>query len=960
MEGLPIPTFRRSMNDRRTRAWRFNLLCEIAVCCTLLAPVPLQAAVTDFSIPAGPLSDALAHFSRITGQTVLYDPRLVSGLEAPPVSGEFSREDAIAHLLQNAALVAERQGASWLIVSRRDSPPEPATGNAPSTAAGVEEVLVKGIPAAYQQSSLQKKYHSNRHQDFLQTADIQRLPAANIAEAITRSAGISVVRDRGEALFISMRGLPTQFNQVTLNGNALASSENVRTSEQYGRRFHYNLLPAELVSAVALSKSASAADTAGAIGGQIDLQTHRPLDMGASGVSTRVAGSASQLAGETSPRISAVGNWVNSDSSLGLSLITAYSQRSLRQDRVLNFRWLESEDGTLSPGGIRPTLEREESQRLGISTALQWQSGNGIALDVDLFGVKRHSDYQEFSYSADYDIDQLVPGSLQWRGDALIGGDTQTGSVQIGRESAGLTDSLYHGSVSLSRETDEWKVTGALAISRARSYNSDPIRRTRLRRDGDVAFQFWYPKSGEGALPTVTYHNVSLNDPEDFPGRRLEWRYINAQDGKNTLKLAASRTLDDGPLERVEFGAEWQFFSRDYQRRDRMISDGIEGAFFPDEYFLALPVDDFLHSVQAHLPAQWLVPDEERFWQLADPGYLTDTAQSSADRMNSYNVAENNRALFVRSDMRLERWRGELGLRYLQGSRHARGHWPDESMQVLPLTVTASEDRLLPSLNLSFAPARDQLLRFSAARVVNRPDLQDLAPRLTLNSGDTLTAVGGNPELKMVVGNQFDFAWEWYLPADGLFSISVFHTTLDGFIQTDTRDIDIGGQTYELTSRSNGGSARINGLEMEYRERFSQLPSPWDGLGIRANISLTDSNARYRAGDQYVEDTLADVAPRTANAGIWFESAAVTVNVDYGWRDQILKQVGSFNQAAQNSEPFGNLDARISVALGRDISLFAEGSNLTGAAERESIAGGEFAGYSYYGRTFTLGVDARF
>lgn len=959
MEGLPGSASRGSPNDRCTRAWRFNFLCEIAVCCALLAPVPLQASAVDFSIPAGPLSDALAHFSRITGQAVLYDPRQVEGLEAPPVNGGFSREDAIAHLLQNAALIAERQGDSWLIVSRRDPLPEPGTGNLSTVAAGVEEVLVKGIPALYQQSSTQRKYRSNRRQDFLQTADIQRLPAANIAEAITRSPGVSVVRDRGEALFISMRGLPTQFNQVTLNGNVLASSENVRTSEQYGRRFHYNLLPTELVSGVALNKSASAVDTAGAIGGQINLQTYRPLELGASGVSIRVAGNTSQLSGETDPRISLAGNWVNNGGSFGLSLMTAYSQRSLRQDRVLNFRWLESEEGTLSPGGIRPTLELEENQRLGVSTALQWRSGNGIRLDVDLLGVKRHSDYQEFSYSADYDIDQLLPDSLQWRGGALIGGETQTGSVQIGRESAGLTDSLYHGGISLSRESADWTLNTALAASRARSYNSDPIRRTRLRREGEATFQFWYPKSGD-ELPTIAYNNLSLLNPGDFPGRRLEWRYISAQDSKNTLKLAASRALDSGPLERVEAGAEWQFLSRDYQRRDRMISDGIEGAFFADDYFLALPVDDFLYSAEARLPAHWLVPDEDRFWQLVDPGYLADTAPSSADRMNSYSVAENNRAVFIRTDMRLERWRGEIGLRYLWGSRHARGHWPDKSMQVRPLTVTASEDRLLPSLNLTFAPAQDWLLRFSAARVVNRPDLQDLAPRLTLNSGDALTAVGGNPKLKMVVGNQFDLAWEWYLPADGLFSISAFHTTLDGFIQTDIRDVDIGGQAYELTSRSNGGSARINGLEMEYRERFSQLPSPWNGLGIRANISLTDSSARYRANDQYVEDTLADVAPRTANAGVWFESAAVTVNVDYGWRDQILKQVGSFNQAAQNSEPFGNLDVRVTVALGREISLFAEGTNLTGAAERESITGGEFAGYSYYGRTFTLGVKARF
>ncbi|WP_308368515.1 MULTISPECIES: TonB-dependent receptor [unclassified Microbulbifer] len=939
-----------------------TLAIRIILCIFLQLPAAAGAEVSRyFSLPARPLAESLAEYSRIVAQAVVFDPRQVRGMRAPALDGEFTDGEALRLLLAGTPLAAEQLGQSWLVAPRvQPSASEPKVSFSDS----IEEIQVTGNYRSALGVAAGRKRAANRRLDVVLAEDMGRFPALNVAEAINYSAGVSVVRDRGEALFVSLRGLPTQFNELTLNGRPLASNENVRTSEQYGRRFHYSILPSELVAGVEVRKSTTAADTAGAIGGSVNLNTFRPLDSSLDGGCTMLRGSAaasySPLSAESDPRFSALGSWVNTDGSLGLLLGAAYTERSLRQDRALNFRWTELEGGAISPGGVRPTLELEESERLGLTAAVQWRSRGATQLDINLLDLRRDTAYREFSYSADYAPEFLEADSLRWRDGALIGGETERGSVQISRESAGLADRLQALDFNFEQDRNGWHYRAGGAFSRARSYNSDPIIRTRLRREEDVAFSFWYPRSVGSALPRIEYRNLSLTDPDAFPGRRLEWRRINAGDDSATVDLSAVRNFTGDFFESIEGGIQWRSRARDYRRRDAIVTGGIAGEFFSAAYYQPLPVGDFLESSNGGLPRQWLVPDEARFWRSVDTSALTAAGPTADDQLNSYEVAERSRAVYLQANFDTQPWRGNLGLRYVRSARRALGHWPGPGGDVDPVRFDRGSGILLPSVNLAFELDSARIWRLSAARVINRPDLQDLAPRLTLNSGDELTAVGGNPALRAVTGRQYDAAFEWYFTPHSLLSLGFFHTELEGFIHTDTSVVSIGGEDYELTTRSNGGSARVSGLELDYQQLFEQLPAPWDGLGIQANFALTDSRAEYREADDTVKDELADVAPRTLNLGVFYETPAFGVRLHYNWRDRVLKQVGSYNQASQNSEPYGTLDAQLSIGLGEKIRFFAEGINLTGAAERESVAGGEFAGYSYYGRTLIAGVKASF
>ncbi|SUA92979.1 STN domain-containing protein [Pandoraea pulmonicola] len=65
-------------------------------------------AFLSFDIPAQPLSDSLREFARVTRLPTLYRSELVVGLESSAVHGRFAAPVALARMLENTGLVAQR------------------------------------------------------------------------------------------------------------------------------------------------------------------------------------------------------------------------------------------------------------------------------------------------------------------------------------------------------------------------------------------------------------------------------------------------------------------------------------------------------------------------------------------------------------------------------------------------------------------------------------------------------------------------------------------------------------------------------------------------------------------------------------------------------------------------------------------------------------------------------------
>lgn len=943
--------------------------CGIGV--ALLANLASAEAVFSFNLGAGSLAQALEQVSRITGEAIIFTPESVQEHRAPALAGQYSASAAMAMLLANAhGLAWQKINKGWLV--RQEQQPifatTPAKATVPTPANyPIDETLVIGTFSGNLRSRQQTKQQATQQLDSLNADDIGRFPALNIAEALKRTPGISVVRDRGEALFISVRGLPTSFSQLTVNGFVVAANENTRTSEQYGRRFHYDTLPAELVARVDVKKSALASDSEGAIGGSVDITTFKPFAINKPYFSTSLGVAESTLAASKTPKASGLFNWLNSDNTLGILLAASYAERNLRQDRVLNFRWYEiplanSDNLGLSPDGVRPTLELEERARTGLHSAVQWRPSDTWQASGDIIVLKQHIAYDEFSYSADY-TQSALPTAAIWRDNALIGGQVSSGAVQISRESAGMVNRNHIYQLSLEYQGDAWQQQWSLAHSQADSYNDAPIKRTRLRRTGDVHFDFLYPKASSQQLPDIVYHNISLNAYSDFPGRRLEWRKNNAQDTQQQANWQVHYTLDDSLISSLQAGAQWQSHRRQYQRKDHIISDGIAGVYFPEAAFTQFPVANFLHHTQGNLPRQWLIPDEQWFWRNVDEQALLSSPASEQDHLNSYRVNEHIGNVFVALALDAEHWQGNLGLRssYTQQAvfgyqQNALTSEPSTANTIAPVAIHNHYQHWLPSLNIRIPMAGKWQQRIALGRALSRPNLPDLAPRFTFNSGDENTISAGNPQLKPVLAWQADWSLEHYFSERGMFAAGLFANRLSGFIQTHISQATVNGQSYELTQSINGGNAHIYGAELSYQQTVPGL-LPNHRMGFAGNYTYTHSRAAYRNENTTFRDSLADVARHNINLELYYEAPSWAARLNYNWRDEVLSEVGIKNLAAQNSRAMGYMDARIDWYYLASLNASLEVTNLTNASEVDFVGNHEFASYTHYGRTFMLGLS---
>src|SRR5690606_35438670 len=142
-----------------------------------------------------------------------------------------------------------------------------------------------------------------------------------------------------------------------------------------------------------------------------------------------------------------------------------------------------------------------------------------------------------------------------------------------------------------------------------------------------------------------------------------------------------------------------------------------------------------------------------------------------------------------------------------------------------PSVVSKKYNDTLPNLNLAYDLANDVVLRFSAAKVIARPNYSDMSSYLWL--GDpTLTGGGGNPELDPYESTNLDLSAEWYFTEDAILAGSLFHKDVDNYILTTTRPEQHFNQsrnevtTYQVGRPDNAGTATIQGFALAWQQQL--------------------------------------------------------------------------------------------------------------------------------------------
>ncbi|SFJ86664.1 TonB-dependent receptor [Caulobacter sp. UNC279MFTsu5.1] len=947
----------------------------------LLTAAPAVAAPATkpvLAIPAGDLASALPAFSRATGLQVLADPALLAGKRTGGVTGSLNVESGLTQLLRGTGLTFVRSGGAAILrpvvqkistaAAPRASDPAAPIADAPQEASStVEEIVVTGGFANSLARALSEKRKAVNVVDGISAEDIGKFPSNNIAEALQRVPGVAITRDRGEGLFVRVRGLGPNFQIVTLNGRSAAVNENMRDSGQSGRQFRFDTLPSELVAGVEVGKTPLASLDEGAIGGVVDIKTFRPLDLGRSTLALSATASRPELAGKTDPRVSGLASWTNQAGTFGVLAAGVYDQRTLRQDRITGVGWSYSDPATtlgksliaqgiyLFPTAIRPTLEREDRERKGVVLSVQYRPTDKTEVIFDASYTKLDDHYDELTYSADQPAATLVPGTAVIKDNTLVGG-TVTSTSQIGREVSDLAHDNLMVAGKIRQKLEDWTLTADLAYARAFSETSNPITRTRLQGAiGQTTFSM--TRAGD-AIPSVKLLTTDFSNPSLLPFRRIEWRVNDSTDDETAIQFDAERPITRGPFSRVQFGVKYRERSREYNRADINYTTNLANKKFGAEYFDAFPVSDFLGDVDGTLPTTWVMPDPAAFWALADK---TQKGTLRADQRNSYHVSEDIAAGYGLTELDTSLFgaplRGQVGARVAHTKQVSAGH-ADNGSAALPVRYVKTYSDVLPTANFVLELSDTLQVHVAAAKVITRPSLADLAPRLTLNSsGVQLTAVGGNPQLKPFEAWQYDATLEWYFAPGSALIAGAFYKDITTFVYSQTTNIVVDGQTYQLTSPTNGGQATIKGVELAYQHLFKALPAPFDGLGFLANYTYTDTEATY---SPMLKDAMVNVGKNSFNVTGFYEKDRFAARASYSWVDDVLQDVGGAGLSALNDSAFGSLDASVSYKITPRITAAIEAQNLTDAAQWQFVKGGWFGGYTKYGRTVSFGLRAKF
>ena len=837
-----------------------------------------------------------------------------------------------------------------------------------------EEIVVNGTYARSLAAGIETKRRAAYGVDSISSTDIGKFPTQNVAEALQLVPGVAITRPRGEGLYVSVRGLGPQFQNTLMNGRTIALNDLIENGGAAGRQFRFEMLPAEFTSSIDVVKTPTADMSEGALGGNIDVKTFRPLEVG-NKTTVNIRGTYTTQTKDVRPNVTVLTSAKNSDGTFGILAGAQYWGKTVRNDRFMNFGWLLNRytspqaggapTGLYSPTRTRPTVETEDRKRISGIVSAQWQPTPELQTTLDVVATRLDVAYDEFGL----DIYPDDGGTVLQPGYTVTGDTITKATVNNVRFMASREYSLNRHdllTVGLKQvwNPDRWHVSANVNWSAAHSYHPDyrtGTVRSRAFFTGPLSYD---ASAGYQTMPTLTTP-VDVTNPANY---RLYPFNIAPKDSKDWdfySRLDVAHDFD-GFLSKLQAGGEYHWRKRDYFRRDYLIDTATNQPLtnLGAGAYQQMPYDDFLKGVDGSGIRNWLVPVTQAYVGNFFTPAIQAQALSLGDRRSSFVVSEKIAAAYVRADYQFDAGAvpvsGNLGVRYVHTDQVASGTLTSGNA-FTPVSYPKTFNNVLPSFNLRADLTPKLVGRLAASRVLTRPNVTDTAPRITVST-DAQTASGGNPQLVPFLASQFDGSLEWYFAPSGMLSGALFYKAMDNYITQDNTEIAIPGRgIVRLSSSVNGGNAKVYGAEAAYSQVFTFLPEPFDGFGVQGSYTHTEVKADYMAGSRSIKDQLIGLSKNSFNLVGFYDKGPLSARLSYVWRDKYLSSTGSTVQAPTYVAAFGSLDGQLSVRAAENLTLSLEGINIAGAHQDTYNDSKQRVGeINYYGRTILFGVRAEF
>ena len=796
--------------------------------------------------------------------------------------------------------------------------------------ATVADVVVTGVITDGVARSLNQQKNADGTVNILSADAIGRYPDPNVAESLQRIQGIAIQRDQGEGRYINVRGAPSSFTAISVDGVAIpAVSPTTRAVD-------LDTLPSDIVSTVEVSKTLTPAQDADSIAGAVEIKTRSPFDKRRLAASGYAGGSYNDYGGSDTRAGATISNVFGPNQTLGALLSLSYSETNRRPDNVEN-AW--TYNAATNRYWIEETLFKDyetKRTRQALTGALEWRPTDDLRAWVRgsyaEFEDDEYRDTLRFGYSDGTIQAGATDHSATFTGARIYKAlRHRTQNNQITTLSTGAERTFDNGAV--------WDAT----LSWARSEQSYPHRDELVFRSGSRTLGYdttdhYHPTYSALTEPTGYYLNAA-----NYTFRENTFRSNATEQEDKAFKTNFELpTVIAGREVMLKFGAKYS--SRDvtadeerFRDRDAAASPGGMAPLLSEttsqnyDYKLGFKFD---HGLVADYFDRIAATSKSSAARRM-PQSITADYTANEDILSGYGQA-----------------RFDIGAtNVLVGLRLEKTDFEGSALNVpasgSPVTVKVDRDQtdFFPNLTLRHSFSDQLIGRFALTRAISRPDYTDIVPRVldTTDSGVT-TVSRGNPNLKPTLSNNIDAGLEYYLRPLGVISANAFYKDLSNYRFT----LITNGAAYapsptgvaDITEARNARDGHLAGIEFNWQQTFDFLPGWASGFGVFANYTLTDAEIKtsraFAGRDTF---TLPGQSDETYNAALFYERHGLSARISYTHRGDFLEAINAANPGLDlYVEGRGQLDFTASYDFGNGMELFGEAKNLT-----------DSAGVRYYG-----------
>lgn len=812
----------------------------------------------------------------------------------------------------------------------------------------LDEIVVVGSRASLT-SAIQKQRNANSVIGVVDSDAIGNFADINVAESLRRISGIMVENDQGEGRYVSVRGLNTDLNAMTINGVSTAAPEDRRGIILDG-------VPSDLLESMTVYKSLTPNLDADSLGGAIDLETITAFSYDDLFVRVRAETSRNELTEDSSnPKLSATfsNRWNVAGGEFGAALVLSDQTRRIVAHNNENGGWSE----------VAPNDDYEmrfydlERERDGVVLNLDYRSESGNSFYAHMF----HNEYTDAEWRAKWETRDGLEDN-----DAEINGSVFSyANSKVDTESRNRTEVREITSIQLGasfQANDRNRVDVEFFSSEAEQDDRD--RQAAIFRSSTVDSPITYDNS-DPKKPVVTFPSEfynpgiftlnawekegALNTDEDIGGKidvyydlgdNTELQYglkLRQREKVNEYNFCGYEPVDDVFLSDLSYTTPDQYFNSvpgptatfaqakafisNLGSGNVMLSDGTT-CFNPSPFF-EFSGDEEEESI----PADWYT-DEDVL-----SGYVMATT-----------VLDD--ATWV------------YGVRYEDTDTTYRGKAFDDDGFAGFVSYDNDYSFFAPSLNIKYDLAEDQIVRFGAFRSLIRPGFQESNAGAIIDTEDN-EIEGGNPDLDPTTAWNMDLTYEYYLGLETFFGAGIFYKSIeDPIVEVESTDAVFRGETWDVAGTFiNADDSDIYGFEVSFQTILE------NGFLFVANYTYSDGDTDLPEDSVNGQRTIPffKQAEHTGNLSVGYDQGPWDVRLAANYRSEYLDEIGDDDLYDRYTDDHMQVDLTIRYEVNDNLTITGEAINLNDRPEYYYFGNrNRLSQYDEYGTTYGVGLRYNF